>query len=247
MNVLIVDDEPLARQEIRRLLGRYSQLDSISEAADGAEALALLQEQEFQVVFVDIRMPEMDGIELVASAGNRSLFVFCTAYSQHALEAFDLNAFDYLLKPVNPNRLDQVMAKVDLALSGKSYHGQQEQEKASTADILPENHGFLLKFGHDYRIVRLQDVLRFEALGNHVVVHLEKEKSYIQSSLSRLEAKLDDSHFLKASRSDVVRIDAICKVEEGMNPGSLMVQLSNGQSVDVSRRQAQYLKKQFSI
>lgn len=245
MNILIVDDEPLARQEIRRLLGRYSQIESIAEAVDGLEALALVQEEEFHLVFVDIRMPEMDGIELVSSVGNRSLFVFCTAYSQHALEAFDLNAFDYLLKPVNPNRLDHVMAKVELALSGKSYHGQQEKEIAS--EILPENHGFLLKFGHDYRIVRLQDVLRFEALGNHVVVHLEKEKSYIQSSLSRLEAKLDESHFFKASRSDVVRIDAICKVEEGMNPGSLLVQLSNGQSVDVSRRQAQYLKKQFSI
>ena len=106
MKLLIVDDEPLARQELERLLGRYDDISSLKQAANGKEALEILQQESFDTVFVDIRMPEMDGIELVASAGNKSLFVFCTAYSQHALEAFDLNAFDYLLKPVNPSRLD---------------------------------------------------------------------------------------------------------------------------------------------
>lgn len=245
MKLLIVDDEPLARQELERLLGRYDDISSLKQAANGKEALDILQQESVDTVFVDIRMPEMDGIELVASAGNKSLFVFCTAYSQHALEAFDLNAFDYLLKPVNPSRLDQVIAKVRLALADKSYHGQQE--KAASIEQLPESHGFLLKFGHDYRIVRLQDVQRFEAVGNHVAVHLESEKSFIQSSLSRLEAKLDSNVFFKASRSDIVRVDAIAQVEEGMSTGSLLLILKNGQEIEVSRRQVQALKKQFSL
>lgn len=245
MNILIVDDEPLARQELIRLLGRYDEIASIEQASDGQIALNLLKETVFDLVFVDIRMPEMDGIELVASAGNKSLFVFCTAYSQHALEAFDLNAFDYLLKPVNPNRLDQVFEKVKLALADKSYHGHKD--KAGETEVLAENHGFLLKFGHDYRIVRLQDVQRFEAVGNHVAVYLDNEKSFIQSSLSRLEAKLDDKVFFKASRSDVVRIDSIAQLEDGINSGGLCLVLNNGQEIEVSRRQAQLLKKTFSL
>ena len=95
--------------------------------------------------------------------------------------------------------------------------------------------------------MRLQDVQRFEAVGNHVAVHLESEKSFIQSSLSRLEAKLDSNVFFKASRSDIVRVDAIAQVEEGMSTGSLMLILKNGQEIEVSRRQVQALKKQFSL
>lgn len=245
ISVLIVDDEPLARQELRRLFCRYSSIGEVNEAQDGIEALELINQKHFDMVFVDIRMPGMDGIELASSIGNTSLFVFCTAYSQHALEAFDLNAFDYLLKPVNPNRLDQVIAKAELALANQSYHGVADNKVEKS--ILAENHGFLLKFGHDYKIIRLDEVQRFEAVGNHVAVHLDGAKSFIQSSLSRLESRLNESVFFKASRSDVVKIDAIVSIEDGMAAGTLELTLKNGQQLTISRRQAQNLKKIFSL
>lgn len=242
LKVLIVDDEYLARIELTRLLSKHADIEIVGEAEEGYQALEILKKTAVDLVFVDIQMPEMDGLEFAKQAQSQQFqLVFCTAFSEHAVDAFELNAFDYIVKPIMPDRLEAVLNKVRLLLEA---HNDTESDDTQ---FLPDNHGLLLKFGSDYKIVRINEIFRFESLGNHVAVYSDSGKSYLHISLSKVEKRLDPTLFFKASRSDIVRVDQIEKIEEGMASGSLQVHMCNGQEIDVSRRQVQLLRKVFSI
>lgn len=242
LKVLIVDDEYLARLELTRLLGKFADVEIVAEAEDGLQALEILSDINVDIVFVDIQMPEMDGLEFAKKAQEQQChIVFCTAFSEHAVDAFALNAFDYIVKPIMQDRLEAVINKARLVKESRS------DDELTHNQYLPDNHGLLLKFGGDYKIVRIQDITRFESIGNHVAVYSEAGKSYLHISLSKVEKRLDANLFFKASRSDILRIDKMSKIEEGITAGSLLVHMNNGQEVDVSRRQVQQLRKIFSI
>lgn len=235
-NTLIVDDERLARAELKRLLHKHPQITITAEAASAAEALAILSQQQIDLVFLDIQMPEVSGIELAAQLDPALQFIFCTAFDNFALDAFTLNAVDYLLKPVSPERLSCSLNRLRSPTA----------RNTASAHYLAEQHGILLKFGDINRIVRLHEISRFESIGNHAAVYTPYGKSYILSSLAKIEQKLDPALFFKASRADIVRVSAISHIEQAINDGGLIAILQDGQQVDVSRRQAQQLKQQFS-
>jgi two-component system LytT family response regulator len=242
IRVLVVDDEKLARLELKRLLSAFDDVEVVGEARDGKEALAMLRQAEIDLAFVDIQMPGgMDGLDVVG-AGNESVnYVFCTAFGEHAAHAFELSAFDYIVKPIAPERLAGV---IDKARQHKEASADQESE---VPDCLPDSHGLLLKFGADYKIVRLGQIFRFQSVGNHVSVFSDVGHSFIHASLSKVETRLDPSRFFKASRSDIIRIDRIDRIEEGMAAGTLDVIMRSGDELTVSRRQAHQLRKLFSI
>lgn len=250
---LIVDDERLARNELKRLLRAHPECDIVAEAASAAEALAVLAQQPIDLVFLDIQMPEVSGIELANEIPACTRFVFCTAFNSYALDAFSLNAIDYLLKPVAPERLAKTIAR--LPMTGPEQHAGNTDEQAATnyttaqapsEHFLPEHHGILLKFGDINRIVRLHEIYRFESVGNHAAVYSSHGKSFIHSSLARIEQKLDSAFFFKASRADIIRLDAIDHIEAGISAGSMLAVLHDGQQIDVSRRQAQQLRLLYS-
>jgi two-component system LytT family response regulator len=239
-NTLLVDDERLARAELRRLLSPYPQITIQAEASTAEQALELMQQQAFDLVFLDIQMPGLSGLQLAPQLHNQSpqkqcRFVFCTAFDQYALDAFELNALDYLLKPVAPERLERTIQKLEQQHSS----GQQQS-------YLPEQHGILLKFGEVSRIKRLNEIQRFESVGNHTAVYCDDGKSFLHSSLSKVEMRLNPQQFFKVSRSDIVRIDAILQIEPGLAAGTLIVVLKDGSAVEVSRRQVQQLKQLFN-
>ncbi|SNY51757.1 two component transcriptional regulator, LytTR family [Arsukibacterium tuosuense] len=240
---LIVDDERLARNELKRLLRAHPQCEIVAEAASAAEALAILAEQQIDLVFLDIQMPEVTGIELANDIPASTRFVFVTAFNSYALDAFSLNAIDYLLKPVAPERLAKTIARLPVADTDESPPTETEQQ--SNLHVLPEHHGILLKFGDINRIVRLQEIYRFESIGNHAAVYTAYGKSYLHSSLARIEQKLDPAYFFKTSRADIIRLDAIEHIEAGISDGGLVAVLNDGKQIDVSRRQAQQLKQRF--
>lgn len=241
LKVLIVDDERLARMELERMLRKFDDIVIAAQAANGNEALAALQVHPVDLVFVDIKMPELDGLAFARAVDPKVHFVFCTAYSEHAVQAYELNAFDYIVKPVAPARLEAVINKARLT------HGVQPAQRQPQPDYLPDDHGLLLKFGHDFNIVRLAEISRFESIGNHVAVYSLAGKSYIHASLSKVESRLNPSAYFKASRSDIVRINSISRIEEGMAAGTFSLFLKDGSVIEVSRRQAQQLRKVFSI
>ena len=242
---LIVDDERLARAELKRLLAAHPQIDIVAEADSAAAAQQLLHTQpDIQLVFLDIQMPGCSGLELAATLRPELLFVFCTAFDSYALDAFALNALDYLVKPLLPARLAATLQR--LPKLNTSPSADDDEPEPSNHNYLPAQHGILLKFGEQSRIVPLCDISRFESVGNHSAVYTPFGKSFVLSSLSRIEQRLDPAHFFKTSRADIIRLSALAHLEPGMAPGSMLARLTDGQQVEVSRRQVQQLKQLFA-
>ena len=231
MKVIIVDDERLARNELKRLLSKHSNIEIIDEAKNADEAAIKIKEQQPDAIFLDIHMPGSTGLELAESLGDDVNIIFCTAYDQFAVDAFSLNAMDYLVKPVNPERLSDAITKLEARL---------EQSKQQTG--LPDDHKLMVKYGETMRIIPLSDIIRFESIGNHAAIYTPHGKAFLHSSLNKIEAKLDASHYFRASRSDIIRLDAIESMEQAISYG-LEAKLSNGQTVEISRRQATKLKQ----
>lgn len=251
---LIVDDERLARAELKRLLAAHPQIEIVAEADSAQSAKAVLQQQpDIALVFLDIQMPGCTGLELAAGLSPDLFFVFCTAFDSYALDAFELNALDYLVKPVSPQRLAASLQRLPAALPQQPHDQADPQAEPSdsedspytAANYLSEQHGILLKFGEQSRIVRLGEICRFESIGNHTAVYTPYGKSYVLSSLSRIEQRLDPALFFKTSRADIIRLSALEHLEPGMAAGSMLAQLQDGQQVEVSRRQVQQLKLLF--
>lgn len=232
LRVVIVDDERLARAELRRLLAVHPQVEIVGEAEDADTALSLIREQRAELAFLDIQMPGMNGLQLAAELDSACQFVFCTAFDSFAIDAFGLNALDYLVKPVVPERLAQTLARV------------KTQDAATHTPTLPMDHPLLLKFGEAARIVRLRDIHRFESIGNHAAVYTPHGRAFLLSSLSRIEQRVDPAYFFRISRADIVRLDAIIELQADIQPG-LIARLIDGSEVKVSRRQAQLLKLQM--
>jgi two-component system LytT family response regulator len=232
LRTVLVDDERLARLELRRLLAVHPQVEIIGEAANGDDALALINAQQPDLAFLDVRMPGMDGLALAAQIDQRCQFVFCTAYDSYAIDAFGLQALDYLVKPVVPERLARTLERVSA-----------RRDQMSTP-VLPMDHGLLLKFGERSRIIRLYEIDRILSIGNHAAVHSKHGVAYVLSPLARIEARLDPQHFCRVSRSCILRLDAIRSLDADVGSG-LIATLADGSTVDVSRRAAMQLKARF--
>lgn len=236
INTLLVDDERLARTELKRLLQAHEEINVTDEAVNGKDAITKLKDNHFDLVFLDIQMPGMTGLELAEVINPSVKFVFCTAFDQYAVDAFALNAVDYLVKPIDPQRLARCVSRIL----------EMCDEEAEDKGYLPENHGVMLKFGEVNRIVRLFEIERFESVGNHAAVYTLHGKAFIHSSLAKIESRLNPQQFFKANRGDIIRIDAIDRIEPGIKTGTSAAFLRSGQEVEISRRQAQQLKQVFS-
>lgn len=249
IKTLIVDDERLARAELKRLLSVHPNIEIVGEAASAAEARELLDTLDVDLVFLDIQMPEVSGLELAASLHSSLQFVFCTAFNSFALDAFALNALDYLVKPLDPARLAKTLQRFRPLEQPEQNQPQQaspaNQSAANQENYLPDQHGLLLKFGELNRIVRLNEISRFESIGNHTAIYTSFGKTYLHSSLSKIESRLDPQYFFKASRADIVRLDAIKQLEPGIGSGTMLAILKDGAEIEVSRRQMQSLKQTF--
>lgn len=232
IRTIVVDDERLARAELKRLLSAHPHVELVGEASNGEEALALIKASQPDLAFLDIQMPGIDGLTLAAQIEPGCQFVFCTAFDSYAIDAFGLNALDYLVKPIVPERLARTLARI-----------QARSTEASTP-VLPMEHGLLLKFGDRSRIIRLFEIDWIQSVGNHAAVHSKHGVAYVLSPLSRIEDRLDPQYFCRVNRGAIIRLDAIRSLDADVGLG-LIATLQNGQTVEVSRRAAQQLKSRF--
>jgi two-component system LytT family response regulator len=234
IRTLLVDDERLARAELRRLLAVHPHIEIVGEATHAQEALAALEQLRPDLAFLDIQMPGMSGLQLAEHIEDRCQFVFCTAFDSFAIDAFGLNALDYLVKPVEPERLARTIARV------------RPPESQATVATLPMEHGLLLKFGESARIVRLREIERFESVGNHAAVYTPHGQSFVLSSLNRIEQRLDPAHFFRVNRGCILRLDAIRSLEPDVGQG-LVARTASGVEIEVSRRAAQQLRARMAL
>jgi two-component system, LytTR family, response regulator len=234
MKALIVDDEPLARRELRRLLASHPAVEVVGEAGNIDEARASIERLSPGLVFLDIQMPGGTGFDLLAQLGRVPRIVFTTAYDEYAVKAFEVNALDYLLKPIESDRLASTLRKVQ-ALAAPPL--------TSTETPLDQ---IFVRDGPRCWFVPLREVSLFCAEGNYVRMWWGNERPLLGRSLATLEEKLDARRFFRANRGQIVNLDFIQQVEPGEG-GQLYLQLREGPEVEVSRRQARLFRARTSV
>jgi two-component system LytT family response regulator len=237
MKAIIIDDERLARQELKNLLATYKEIEIIAECSDAIQAKEKINELKPDVIFCDIQMPGKTGLELVEEISGALDVVFVTAYDEHAIKAFELNAFDYLLKPVQPQRLAETIKKLSI---------KETSNKSDNNSPLTINDMVFIKDGEECWFVKLSDIRLFESEGNYVRVYFETFRPLILRSLNSLESRLNEKEFFRASRKHIINLNFIASVESWFN-GGLNVKLKDGKEVEISRRQAVKLKDMMSL
>jgi len=228
MKALIVDDERIARQELRRLLLAHPEIEIAGEAPNGQQALDLIPKLAPDVIFLDIQMPEMTGFEMLARLDDVPQIIFTTAYDEYAIQAFEVSALDYLLKPIAPERLASAIAKL------------------RPRKIPPRLEQVFVRDGERCWLVRVADIYLLESEGNYTRVCFKNERPLIARSLATLEARLDASIFFRANRAQIVNLKWVQAVETGP-AGNLVISLRSGETVSASRRQSAALKEALSL
>jgi two-component system, LytTR family, response regulator len=236
MKAMIVDDEPLARRELRRLLAEFPDIEIVGEAANVAESLVGVEQWLPELLFLDIQMPGGSGFDLLARLEHVPSVILTTAYDHHAVRAFEVNALDYLLKPIEPERLAAAIAK---ARSAKS-EGAPAARSGATIERL------FVRDGSRCWFVPLREVSLMLSEGNYVRLHWGKSRPLLARSLTSLEQRLDPARFFRANRQQIINLDFIESVEPGVG-GQLHVQLRDGPEVEISRRQARLFRMQTSV
>ncbi|MGB9332925.1 MAG: response regulator [Steroidobacteraceae bacterium] len=236
MRVMIVDDEPLARRELGRLLAEFAWIDIVGEAANVDEAAPLIERLLPELLFLDIQMPGGTGFDLLERLEHLPRVVFTTAYDKHAVRAFEVNALDYLLKPIEPERLAAAVARAQAAPASAP--------SAATSGTILER--LFLRDGDRCWFVPLREVKLFTAEGNYVRLSWDKIHPLLGRPLSSLEPRLDPKRFFRANRQQIINLEYIESVDLGVN-GRLHVQLRGGPEVQISRRQARVFRLLASV
>ena len=242
MRAIIIDDERLARTELRKLLQDYPEVEVVDEAANADEGITKIDTLQPDLVFLDIQMPGKTGFDMLAELERAPHVIFTTAYDEYALKAFEVNALDYLLKPIEPKRLADAMQKLHVA-EVKENHIIPENFNQS---ILTEVDQVFVKDGERCWFVKLSDIRLFESVGNYAKVFFGGNKPLILKSLNALEERLDPKTFFRANRKHIVNLRMIEKIEPYFN-GGLLLELKGGEKIEVSRRQTVKFKEMMSL
>ena len=246
LKALIVDDERLARKELAALLSNYEQIQIVDEAVNADDAIDKIEQHNPDVVFLDIQMPGKTGFDLLEMLDSTPRIIFTTAYDEYALKAFEVNALDYLLKPIREDRFNESMSKLlneeNEKLSGKPSAPIPEE----TRKKLGLEDQVFVKDGDKCWFVKLSNVRLFESDGNYIKVYFDNFRPMIHKSLNALDEKLDSRVFFRASRKHIINLSWIENIEPWFN-GGLIVKLRGGEKVEISRRQASKFKDKMSL
>jgi two-component system LytT family response regulator len=247
LRTLIVDDEPLARQRLARLLAAFPAIDIVGEAENGRQAVERVRELKPDLVFLDIQMPGWDGFRVLEELEAPPYVVFATAFDEYALRAFDAAAVDYLLKPIDPRRLGIAVERATDAASRREF-GQKLSQLAATLgrpEGRPLRHIGVRKGDHIV-VVRPEDAFYFEARAKETSLFTRDQEHIVDKSLKQLEAELDSRRFFRCHRSYIVNLDRIVEVLPWFG-GGMVARLSDRREVPVSRRQAATLKQRLGF
>jgi two-component system LytT family response regulator len=234
MKALIVDDEPLARLELRRLLAAFAWIQVVGEAGNIDEARAQIETLAPDLAFLDVQMPGGTGFDLLAQLDRPPRIVFTTAYDHYAVKAFEVSALDYLLKPIEPERLAAALAKLRTAMSNQAASGDLPLQQLFVHD------------GPRCWFLPVREVSLFVAEGNYVRLYWGNERPVLGRSLAAVEEKLDAKTFFRANRQQIVNLDFVQNVRLGSG-GRLLATLRDGSDVEISRRQARLFRARMTV
>lgn len=236
IKTILIDDEPLAIAELQNMLKTHDDIEVVAVCYDAKEALSKIQEMEPQLVFLDINMPGKSGFDLLSDLDEAPEVIFVTAYDQFAIKAFEVNALDYILKPVNPDRLKEAVGKIKKKLSNTKL----QEEK------LTINKRIFIKDGEQCFFVPLSEIYFIESVGNYARVYYKDKRPLLHKSLNYLEEKLPDEFFFRASRQQMFNISFV----KGIIPyfsNTLQIELEGGIKIDLSQRQSVKFKDKMGV
>ncbi len=239
MKTLLIDDERLARAELKRLLARHPEIEIVGEAANANQADARIAELKPDLLFLDIQMPGRNGFELLTGLERQPRVIFTTAYDEYAFRAFEISAVDYLLKPIDASRLAQALERL----------GSLAAEPPQRSDLsrrLGETDQVLLRDGDNCWFVKMRDIRLFESEGNYTRVLFAEHRPLLPRSLNSLEERLDPAIFFRASRRHIINLRSVEKIEPWFS-GGLLVRMSGGEKIEMSRRQGQRFREIMSL
>ncbi len=245
MRTLLIDDERLARSELRRLLAGFGEIEIVGEAANAAEARKQVETLRPELVFLDVQMPGESGIELLETlAAPVPEVIFTTAYDEFAVKAFDLNALDYLLKPVDPTRLAAAIEKLRAKHAARGTAGQADA-RAGRERLAGEDKVFVRE-GDRCWFVPVKSIRLLESEGNYTRLHFDDARPQLFRSLNAMEERLDPKFFFRANRRQIINLAWIERIEPWFS-GGLLVHLKGDAKVELSRRQAQEFREKMSL
>ena len=260
IRALIVDDEPLARERLRELLADQSDVTVLAEAQDGQAAVEALRSHDVDLVFLDVQMPGMNGIDVIEELGPEAMpvTVFVTAYDQYAIKAFDLAAVDYLLKPFDDERFEQALARArdqivsqDAdAISQRLLHMLKEKDPSLLEEEAETDEPYLERIAVQgrgkARIVSVDDISHITADGSYAEVHTDDDTHVIRERMKTLAARLDPSEFVRVHRSAIVRLDEVELILRS-GGGDYAVRLLDGTTLSVSRGRIEELQDRLGV
>ncbi|GAB2861554.1 LytTR family DNA-binding domain-containing protein [Pseudoduganella ginsengisoli] len=272
MKVAIIDDEPLARDELRRMLRVHTGVQIVAEAASVAEGLQVIARAMPDLIFLDIQMPDGSGFDLLSALDVAPAVIFTTAYDRFAIRAFDVNALDYLLKPIEDDRLAQALHKAErgvAAVAGgagagsapadapalkTALHPAPDQKPVQIQGGEPEqgvqpaapDGKVFIQDGERCWFVELERIMLFESEGNYTRVYFDQHRPLMLRSLVQLEARLDPAHFVRTSRSQIVNMRFVAEMTPSP-AGGLTLVLQNGMRVAMSRRRSTAFKQGYKL
>ncbi|MRX11010.1 response regulator [Pseudoduganella sp. FT25W] len=232
MRALLIDDERLARAELRRLLAAHPEVEIVGEAVNAADGVQQIAALKPDLIFLDVQMPGGSGFDMLASLEEAPEVIFTTAFDQYALQAFEVNALDYLQKPIQAARMASALQRCAV------------RRQSTTAATTPKK--LFIKDGERCWFVAVQDIRLFESDGNYTRVYFERQQPLMLRSLNQLEEKLDPQHFFRANRRHIINLDYVEQVEPN-DAGGLDLTLRDQLQVEVSRRRAAQFKALTSL
>jgi len=240
MKALLIDDERLARGELRRLLKTHPEIEIVGEAVDVAEAQEKIIELKPDLLFLDIQMPGDDGFALLEKIEPPlPQVIFTTAYDEFAVKAFEFNALDYLLKPVDPARLLAALEKL-------RQHTPRGGDPTGGRERLGPDDKVFVREGDHCWFVTVRNIRLLESEGNYTRLYFDDQKPQLFRSLTAMEERLDPRHFFRANRKQVINLAWVEDIEPWFS-GGLLVRLKGGPKVELSRRQAQDFRDRMSL
>jgi two-component system, LytTR family, response regulator len=247
IHALIIDDEPLARRSIRRFLAADPEVEVVAECGDGESAVAAILSKKPELVFLDVKMPEKDGFEVLREVGAERMpaTIFVTAYDRYALRAFDANAVDYLLKPVGQERFDRALARARERIAERPNRDAAERLIALLSQLKAQNEYLeRLPVAANGRIllVKTSEIDWIEADGNYARLHVSTSNYEIRETLTSLERKLDPRDFARIHRSTIVNVHRIKEIQPWFH-GHHLVLLEGGRKLRMSRYQHEIAKR----
>lgn len=245
MKVVIIDDERLAREELKSMLAKFDFIEIVGEASNPVEGITQIQKHEPDLIFLDIQMPGMTGFEMLQKLDEIPKVIFVSAFDDFALKAFEINALDYLLKPVDPARLQEAMQKIEHP--EEDFSTKLSGTEARKEKILSPGDRIFIKDGEKCWYIDINTVRMFESDGNYVKVYFDRFRPLILRSLNSLEERLDSKCFFRANRKYIINLNWISSIENWFNGGLRVCLRDEQEVVEISRRQAIRFKDQMSL